>query len=80
MAYHYWGKMFKQLCLAKGIKLGRGQRNDRNTSVTVAEVAQELGVSERMARNRVKASDELEIYGDAIRDAGKPPVNVKTNN
>ena len=79
MADHYWGKMFKQLCKARGVKLGRGQRNDRNTSATIAEVAKELGVSERTARNRVKASDDLEIYGDAIRDAGKRPVNVKTN-
>ena len=78
MTDHYWGKMFKQLCLAKGVRLGQGKRNDKKTSVTMTEVASELGVSESTARRRVRASDDLEIYGDAIRDAGKRPVSVKT--
>ena len=48
--------------------------------MTVDSLAKDLGVDERTVRRRMAAAREAEIYGDAIRDAGKRPVNVKTNN
>ena len=52
MPDHYWGKAFKDLCKAKGVKLGRGKGNPRakkSKTATVAVLAKELGVSERTA-------------------------------
>jgi len=82
MTDDYWGKMFRQLCKAKGVAVGgKGGRPKKNENpATVAGLAEEQGVSESTARRRMKAARELEIYGDAIRDAGKRPVKVKTNN
>jgi N6-adenosine-specific RNA methylase IME4 len=47
-----WGQAFQKLLDAKGVKTGRGARNDR-TSATIAEVARELGVAPRTADDRL---------------------------
>ena len=70
MPDHYWGKAFADLCKAKGVKTKQGARNDKSTSATVAEVAKELGVSERTARRRMKDARDYETLNDVKRSAG----------
>ena len=48
-----WARAFAALLAERGIALGQGARNDRATSATVAEVAAELGVPARTARDRL---------------------------
>lgn len=48
-----WAKVFAMLLAERGIATGQGARNDRATSATVAEVAAELGVPARTARDRL---------------------------
>lgn len=58
-----WGQAFQRLLETRGISTGRGSRNDKQTSATVAEVAEDLGVPERTARHRLaqaKAFEELQ--------------------
>ena len=59
-----WAGLFRRYCAALGVELGQGARNDRGegTSASVAEVATELGVSERTARNRLRLADALAEY------------------
>ncbi len=47
-----WGQAFKKLLAERGVVRGKGKRNEL-TSATVAEVADELGVAERTAEQRV---------------------------
>ncbi len=65
-----WGVAFAALLEVRGIKQGQGQRNDR-TSATVAEVAAELGVSERTARNRMSLARKLDRHPDLIISVDK---------
>lgn len=57
---HEWGKAFKLLLEAKGVKRGKG--GDRKSTATVAvdtvqQLSKETGVSERTARHRMAAAD-----------------------
>lgn len=66
-----WGQVFQKLLDARGVKRGRGARNDV-TSETVSEVAAELCVDPRTARNRLKQADEYAklpaTYKEQVRD------------
>jgi transposase-like protein len=54
-----WGTLFKQLLEARGIKRGQGSRNDRQpTSLTMSEVAKEVGVPASTARRRLKKAEQ----------------------
>lgn len=48
-----WGQAFGKLLEVHAIRTRRGTRNDRGTSATIAEVAEEVGVPERTARQRL---------------------------
>lgn len=76
-----WGRMFQQLCKAKGVKLGSGKGNlqaGKSKGDTMSSLASELGVDKRTAQRRMKAARELETCGDVMRDAGKRPADVQT--
>lgn len=71
-----WGEMFRTYCEVKGVKTGKGARNDK-TSATVAEVAvKEFGVPARTARHRMakKAPPKK-----TVTTAKKKPVSTKSN-
>jgi site-specific DNA-methyltransferase (adenine-specific) len=53
-----WSAAFERLAEARGVRLTQGARND-STSATVAEVAAELGISERTARVRRQRAKRL---------------------
>lgn len=55
-----WGQAFAKLLDIQGVRRGQGVRNDRSTSATVAEVASDVGVSERTARHRLKLLDDFD--------------------
>ncbi len=55
-----WGQAFAKLLDIQSVRRGQGVRNDRSTSATVAEVASDVGVSERTARHRLKLLDSFE--------------------
>ena len=63
-----WGELFLKYAEAKGVQVTQGARN---TSASVAEVAQELGVRERTARYRVEAARLPEPLKDAVREGRK---------
>lgn len=70
---HRWGSAFRQLLEQRGVAVGQGARNDQ-TSATVAEVAAELGVSERTARSRLAEDRVYRSLPDEHRarvDAGE---------
>lgn len=53
-----WGEQFVKLAETRGVRVGEGggpRRKDDN-SVTVTELAAELGASERTAQRRVEAT------------------------
>jgi len=55
-----WAEAFERLLEVRGVDRGRGARNDKSeTSATVAEVAKEIGVSERTARRRLAIHEEV---------------------
>jgi AraC-like DNA-binding protein len=61
MPDHAWGRAFKKLCELRGVKLGSGKGNPQATKrkeATLASLAQEVGVSERTAKRRLKAARE----------------------
>ena len=67
-----WASAFRQLAEVRGVKLGRGARNDR-TSDSVSEVARpadvaalatELGVNPRTARRRLRLAEKLAEHPD----------------
>lgn len=70
-----WAEAFRQFAKGRGVSLGQGKRNDR-TSATVAEVAAELGVAARTARQRLQVADQLRDVPDlaALVDAGQLPA------
>ncbi len=75
-----WANAFSKLCEIRGVKLGQGKRNDgrscKATSVTVAEVAEEVGVAERTARRRLELARNLKKHPDLVEavDIGKMEV------
>jgi N6-adenosine-specific RNA methylase IME4/ParB-like chromosome segregation protein Spo0J len=76
-----WGRAFSLILAERGVKAGRGTRNDIQTSATIAEVASELGVPERTARHRVaqaKLYDALpaQVRGE-VDDGGMTLVQAK---
>lgn len=54
-----WGQAFSCLLQVKGVRVGRGARNDA-TSATIAEVAAEFGVPLRTAEHRLAQARALE--------------------
>ena len=50
------------------MKTGRGARNDKATSATVAEVAEELGVPYRTAARRASDADDFETLSQGAQD------------
>jgi N6-adenosine-specific RNA methylase IME4/ParB-like chromosome segregation protein Spo0J len=64
-----WGLGFKMLLETKGVERGQGKRNDKKTSETVSEVAGDLGVEERTARNRLRQADAFEALPTKQRKA-----------
>ncbi len=62
--------------LARGIKTGRGARNDA-TSRTVREVAEGLGVSEDTATRRLNLARALEPYPETAAKVDRGEVKVK---
>jgi N6-adenosine-specific RNA methylase IME4 len=71
-----WARLFRQLAGERGVRLGQGQRNDR-TSARVADVALELGVPYRTARNRLKLAEDVERYAPDLAlavDRGEIPA------
>ena len=58
-----WAAAFRQLCKARGVRLGQGKRNDL-TSASAAEVAKELGVNARTARSRLRLARDLRGHRD----------------
>ncbi len=66
---HEWGLIFKRMLEERGLKRGQGARNDQETSATIAEVAKEVGVSERTARHRVALADSYEALPEQEQEA-----------
>jgi hypothetical protein len=67
-----WGRAFDRLLAVRGVQSGSGARNDQSTSLTVSEVAEELGVPASTARRRRQLARDLEDrpdLGDRV-DAG----------
>lgn len=68
-----WAAAFRRYCEMRGVATGQGARNDLqdggDTSDSLAEVAAELGVSERTARRRCAAADLLGGHADLYSDA-----------
>lgn len=66
-----WANAFDRLLTARGVSRRRGPK--RGVSATVAEIAAELGVSDRTARNRLRTASELRRHPDlaARVDAGR---------
>ncbi len=68
MEPHEWGMAFKMLLEERGVKRGKpGPKLPKSTdaetvsaSVNIGDVAAELGVDDRTARNRMKAADDYE--------------------
>lgn len=54
-----WAEAFEQLLDLRGVKRGQGARNDKPTSATIAQVAEELGVPRRTAFQRLQVKDAL---------------------
>ena len=71
-----WGQAFAKLLDIRGVRRGQGVRNDESTSATVAEVASQVGVSERTARHRLKLLDSLESL--PLRERKKVEQGDKT--
>ncbi len=68
-----WGIAFQRLLEAKGVRTGRGARNDA-TSATIADVAEELGVPTRTAEHRLaqaRVFEELPADDRARVEAGE---------
>lgn len=72
-----WGEAFQKLLEVRGVQTGPGARNDRRTSATVAEVAEELGVPERTAYYRVQVAKELAEHPDLRQAADSGEMSVK---
>jgi hypothetical protein len=73
-----WGQAAAALLDARGVRRGRGARNDTtDTSATVADVAEELAVSVRTLRRHLALADALGPYPDLARkvDAGQLPAH-----
>ncbi len=64
-----WGLAFVKWCELKGVGLGQGTRNDTGTSASVAEVASDLGVSQRTARHRVAEAKAYEALPEGKQQA-----------
>lgn len=64
-----WGQAFGRLLDLRGVRTGRGARNDALTSATVAEVAAELGVPERTARHRLSQASAFDALSPAERES-----------
>lgn len=74
LAPHQAGAIYAKLLEQRGVKRGRGRRNDNLTSATVAEVASELGVPERTMRHQIAAAEtyaQLEPATKAAVDSGQ---------
>ena len=67
---------FEKLCEVRGVKLQQGSRNDR-TSVTVSEVAAELGVDTRTARRRLRLAKDLNGYDDLRQKVDSGEMEAK---
>lgn len=65
---HEWGAAFKRLLAERGVRRGKGSRNDKGTSPTIGEVAAELGVAESVAYHRLKLSDEFDALPESARE------------
>lgn len=59
-----WGRMFKKLAEARGVRLGRGgdRKSTAKSAVDAKALAKEMGVSPRTARERVQAADIVEEF------------------
>jgi len=67
-----WGKAFARLLEAKGVERGPGTRNDK-TGATVAQVAEEVGVSKRTAYDRLALAEAADKDPEfAIELSGEP--------
>ena len=66
-----WGRMFDKLLNAKRVDRGQGSSaNKRHSqSATIADVARDLGVSERTARDRLAQADQYEALPKSDRQA-----------
>lgn len=58
-----WAQLFRDFAAERGVRLGQGKRNDR-TSATLAEVAAEVGLSERTARRRLALAVKVADHPD----------------
>lgn len=68
-----WGIAFQRLLEAKGVRSGRGARND-TTSTTIAEVAADFGVPLRTAEHRLaqaRVFEELPVDDRARVESGE---------
>ncbi len=73
-----WSAIFTQYAERRGLKFGKGARNDA-TSATLAEVAAELGVSERTAQRRMEIARGLEAFPDlkqAVQEQRLDPLRA----
>ncbi len=66
-----WGQAFSMLMKERGIETRTGPKGKAAADITatVAEIAKELGVSDRTARHRVKQADDYEALPTKRREA-----------
>jgi N6-adenosine-specific RNA methylase IME4 len=70
-----WGRAFALLLEERGIHTARGPKPNGSISATVAEIAAEVGVSERTARARVAQARKYgEIQATADAEPGNPEL------
>jgi ParB-like chromosome segregation protein Spo0J len=61
-----WAEAFKRLAEARGVQLGKRGRKPNGNSVTVTELAAEVGVSQSTARRRLRDAGRLDGHSDLV--------------
>lgn len=61
-----WGQAFAQLLTERGVERGQGSRNEL-TRATVAQVGEEVGVSHRTAKWRLRQWDDLQALPESVQ-------------
>ena len=70
-----WAHAFEQLLELRGVKRGQGSRNDL-TSLSLREVAKEVGVSDKTAEKRLQWADELKDRPELKEQVRRHEIHV----